>query len=654
MTTVKRLQSLDIFRGLTVALMIIVNNGVGSEQFHTLNHSKWNGLTVCDLVFPFFLFMVGVSAYLALRKCDFQPRLAVVRRIVFRSVVFFLIGVGLHAWEMLVDGKLDIFPDLRLWGVMQRIALCYLFVSLLLLFVKPKALTIVAGCILVVYSAILVFGNGYAQDDSNILCVVDRLIVSPAHLYRKSPIDPEGFVGTLSSFAHVALGAYIGYSICHKTELTQRMRRVGSLGVVMLVVGLIVAVWLPLNKRVWSSSYVLVTCGISTLVLILLTYVADHRGHWRWFDVFRVAGLHAFMLYVVSEMLSPVLGRLGINVAVHSAFCQWLSPQMASFVYSVIFSFIILMLAYVPKRAGLLNMALLLVGCDDGKLKTDYVPEDFHYDIQLKTTPVKSQGDSELCWVFSMLGVFESEHLMDGGDTLNLSTSYFGRRCLEERALEYYRSKGDKVLRLRGVGAMTLELVNRYGLLPDEAYAREGSFSYRAAIADVAKITDEAWKGGKTEKEFMAKVSEHLDKCIGVVPDTFTYDGKSYTPQTFASTVVDGKRYETLTCNKHLQWNRRLDPQLTDNVYGCKALNVKGDELVERVAQSLRRGNAVMWEGGPNDNHAVVVVGMGRDKKGRCYFVAKNSWGTNNPTHGLFYIEAKYMKKHTALVVMRR
>ncbi len=330
--------------------MIVVNNGVGHEQFHTLNHGKWNGLTVCDLVFPFFLFMVGVSAYLALRRCDFTPGREIVLSILKRSVMFFVIGLGLHVWEMVIDGNWDILPNLRLWGVMQRIALCYCFISLLLLYVTPKALMSIAAGILVVYTGILVLGNGYAQDETNILCIVDRLIVSPAHLYHKSPIDPEGFVGTLSSFAHVCIGAYIGYSICHKTELKERMRRVASIGTVILVIGLVVSIWLPLNKRVWSTSYVLVTCGIATLVLILLTYVADHHDKWNWFDLFRRAGLHAFFIYVASEMIAPVLGHYDINVSVHNALMNVFSPEMSSFLYSLMFSFILLCYGYIPSN----------------------------------------------------------------------------------------------------------------------------------------------------------------------------------------------------------------------------------------------------------------------------------------------------------------
>ena len=296
-------------------------------------------------------------------------------------------------------------------------------------------------------------------------------------------------------------------------------------------------------------------------------------------------------------------------------------------------------------------MVLLLLGCENDKLNYSYVPEDFKYDVQLRMTPVKNQGRSELCWVYSMFAVLESEYLESGGDTLNLSVDYIGRRYLEELVREYYRSKETSRMSLRGVGAMTLELVNRYGTLPEEVYHPSEPVDYYALTEDVVTLTHSALEKGKTEDELMARLGQYLDTLFGVVPDTFSYRGKDYTPYTFAQYVIGDRQYETLTSKKNLDWNKRVDPQLTDNRLGCKALNIKGDKLVECVAHSLKCGNAVMWEGGPNDNHAVAIFGMGHDKHGTRYFVAKNSWGTNNPTHGLFYIEEKYLEKHTALVV---
>ncbi len=646
----KRLHSLDIFRGLTVALMIVVNNGYGDDQFSTLNHSHWNGLTVCDLVFPFFLFMVGVSAYLALRRCDFQPRRDVIKRICYRSCMFFLIGLGLHIWEMLVDGNWQIVQNLRLWGVMQRIALCYFFVSMTLLYVKPKALTIIAGAILVVYSAILILGNGYAQDETNILSIVDRWIVSPAHLYRKSPVDPEGLLGAFSSFAHVAIGAYIGYSICHKTELTERMRRVSGLGFFMLIVGLLVSIWLPINKRVWSSSYVLVTCGIASLVLIVLTYLADHKDKWKWFDVFRRAGLHAFLLYVISEMLAPVIGKLGMKEYVYSQFATVFSPEWSSFAYSLLFAAFLLLFCYMSTSKKLMGFALVLVGCDKGELKFNYVPEEFVTEIKLKFTSVKNQGRSELCWIYSSFAVLESEMMMKG-DSVNLSTNFIARKYLEDIFRDYYLSKGQTRVDLRGGGPMAIDLTRRYGVVPDEAYLSKRDVDYFGLINEIKSIADSALVNNDPLDVFQKKVISILDNSIGEVPDSVELHGKMVTPKEYGQYLLADREYIVMMSNKKFPIGKNVDPKLKDNRLGCLAENVSGDTLAARVLKSLQNGKAVMLEGGPNDNHAVAIVGMGHDKRGVRYFVAKNSWGTNNPTSGFFFIEESYLKKHTALVM---
>lgn len=633
--------------------MIVVNNGYGDDQFHTLNHSKWNGLTACDLVFPFFLFMVGVSAYLSLRKYQFVPSGEVIMKMLMRSVLFFLIGEGLHVWEMVIHGHTDIFANLRLWGVMQRIALCYCFISLLLLYVKPKALMSIAGGILVVYSLILLFGNGYAQDETNILCIADRWLVSSAHLYRKSPVDPEGLVGTLSSFAHVTIGAYIGYSICHKTELTERMKRVSGIGAIMLVVGLVVAIWLPLNKRVWSTSYVLVTCAISSFVLIALTYIADHKNKSKWFDPFRRAGLHAFAIYVASEMIAPVVGVTGIADNAYSALCNIFSPAMSSFIYSLLFAMCFLAACYIhiPKKGKLLSMVLLLIGCDRGVLDSKYVPEGFVSDVKVSYTSIKNQGRSELCWVYAILSTIESDYMKDRNDTVNLSAKYLGRKYLEERALDYFRSKGSDKISLRGVGPMTLELIDRYGLMPMECYESDVPVDFMGLAAYVMSASDDAISKNVSEERFVSGLTKLLDERLGVVPDTFVVNDLSFTPLTYADTVMADRSFVTMMSNAKKPYKDGVNPDLTDNRFACLATNVKSDSLVVNIIKSLNEGKAVMWEGGPNDNHAVAIVGLGHDKRGKKYFLAKNSWGTNNPTLGYLYIPVDYTKKHTALVV---
>ena len=188
-------------RGLTVALMILVNNG-GEHNYSFLEHSKWNGLTPCDLVFPFFLFMVGMSTFISLKKTEFKPSAHVYRKIAKRTILLFLIGLGINWFDMICNGDALDFAHLRIWAVLQRIAICYGVVALLAITLNHRYFIHTIIGLLVVYMGILVFGNGYAYDAStNILAQVDRSIFGINHLYQRSPVDPEGLLSTIPSIA---------------------------------------------------------------------------------------------------------------------------------------------------------------------------------------------------------------------------------------------------------------------------------------------------------------------------------------------------------------------------------------------------------------------------------------------------------------------
>lgn len=170
----KRLLSLDILRGITVCGMILVNNAGGPVSYAPLRHSVWNGLTPCDLVFPFFLFMVGISTYISLRKFNFEPTSEVVKKIVRRTFLIILIGLAIDWFGYACNG--DFFPidTLRIPGVLQRIGLCYGIVSLMVIYINHKYLPWICGGLLLAYSILLLTGNGYACDDTNLLAVIDR------------------------------------------------------------------------------------------------------------------------------------------------------------------------------------------------------------------------------------------------------------------------------------------------------------------------------------------------------------------------------------------------------------------------------------------------------------------------------------------------
>ena len=350
MSSSQRLLSLDILRGITVAGMILVNNGWG-ESYEMLQHARWNGLTPCDLVFPFFLFIMGISCYLSLVKSEFKPTPKVLRRIIKRTVLLFAIGLFIHWFDNALSGDYGL-AHLRIWAVLQRIALCYCAVSLFALFCNHRYTLPVAALLLVIYSAILIFGNGYAEDaDINVLAQTDLRLFGYEHLYHKSPVDPEGLLGTISSIAHVMLGFYCGQLIRKKESVEQKVIALFVVGTVLIVAGWLLSYGLPLNKHVWRPSYVMVTCGLASLLQALLMYVIDIQQKKGWTAFFHVFGVNALALYVSSELLAILLGNYGISETVYGWIHAVVPPlKPASLVYAVYFVLLNFAIGYVLYR----------------------------------------------------------------------------------------------------------------------------------------------------------------------------------------------------------------------------------------------------------------------------------------------------------------
>ena len=347
MSKSKRLLSLDILRGLTVAGMILVNNGYG-ESFMPLQHSKWNGMTPCDLVFPFFLFIMGVSTYLSLSKYQFRMTGVVFRKIVRRTLLLFLIGLFINWLDLAIGGDVNCFGHLRLWAVLQRIALCYGIVSLLALVINHRYVLHLSAALLVAYAIILWLGNGYAQDPSNVLARVDTWLFGAEHLYHKSPVDPEGLLGTIPSVAHTMLGFYLGMLLKKAKTVDAKVMNGLLLGAVLVIAGYLLSYLLPLNKRIWSPSYVLMTCGLASLLQGVLMYVIDIRGKKWWCGIFHVFGVNPLFLYVSSEVLAIVLGHFGVSEWVFNGIHGVIShPQWASLSYAIYFVLLNFLLGYI-------------------------------------------------------------------------------------------------------------------------------------------------------------------------------------------------------------------------------------------------------------------------------------------------------------------
>lgn len=329
-----RLKSLDIMRGLTVALMILVNNG-GEQNYHILTHSKWNGLTPCDLVFPFFLFMMGMSTYLSLRKTKFKPSLIIYRKIAKRTILLFLIGLSINWFDMICSGNGLDFAHLRIWAVLQRIALCYGIVSLLAIHINQRYFVHIILGIIIVYMGILAFGNGYAYDASvNIIAQADLHFFGYDHLYHKSPVDPEGLLSTLPAIAHTMIGFLCcKYISIADQNVHSKIKFLKISGLIMLILGFFLSlIGFGINKRIWSPSYVFVTCGFAAWFLSLLIQWID-RGEISAEGkneantegktiktkenpitvLFLSFGMNPLFLYVLSEFLAIVFGTYGIK-----------------------------------------------------------------------------------------------------------------------------------------------------------------------------------------------------------------------------------------------------------------------------------------------------------------------------------------------------
>lgn len=315
----RRLQSIDIVRGATVAGMILVNNG-HSGSFEALRHAQWNGLTLCDLVFPFFLFIMGVSMFLSMSSRGFATTPAAYGKVVKRSALLFIIGLAINWFDKAVGGNPVCFDTLRYWAVLQRIAICYLVVGLMALSPLRRHMLQWAAALCLVYGLVLWAGHGYAYNaDANILARIDRALVGYDHLYHKSPVDPEGLPGTLGSLINVMLGFSCGRLLKNDSSIQAKTADILLFGAVVLMAGYVLSFPLPFNKRIWSPSFALATSGWCALLTGIVTRLVD--GHskeknikrdkvWTFFKIF---GCNALFLYVFSEILAAVASEIGLS-----------------------------------------------------------------------------------------------------------------------------------------------------------------------------------------------------------------------------------------------------------------------------------------------------------------------------------------------------
>ena len=298
-----RLISLDIFRGITVAFMIIVNTpGSWNYVYAPLLHAKWHGCTPTDLVFPFFLFIVGISTFFSLKKYGGKINSDSTTRILKRTVLIFALGLVLNIFPDFITD----YSTVRIMGVLQRIALAYGIGAIICLAVRRDFLWIIVSVLLLGYWALLALGGGtdpYALT-TNFALKVDLAVLGANHLYQGFgiPFDPEGLLSTIPSVATVIIGYFIGGMITSEKQQDGKViLKLLLFGVSSLLLGILWGFVFPINKALWTSPYVLYTAGLGMLVFGLIYYLVDVLKFQKWGTFFIIFGTNAIFAYTLAS-----------------------------------------------------------------------------------------------------------------------------------------------------------------------------------------------------------------------------------------------------------------------------------------------------------------------------------------------------------------
>ena len=347
MTPKARLLSLDAFRGLAIAGMILVNNpGSWAHVYPPLLHAIWHGATPTDLVFPFFLFAVGVAISLsfAARMDRGDSRLRIWRHVAIRALVLYGLGLLMTAWP-----RFDL-TTVRLVGVLARIALAYLIAGTMVLFLSRRALLVAALALLFGYWALMTlvpvpgFGAGDLSPEGNLAAWLDRRILG-VHMWSGGGgvYDPEGLLGTLPAVASTLAGLFAGDALGSGRVRTAHLLGIGA---ALVLAGHAWDLVFPINKPIWTSSYVIYTTGWALLVLGALHWMIDERGWCAWARPLMIYGMNAIAVFVASGMLAKqlILWRVGDgdggttsawNRIYEVAFASWAGPVNGSLAFAL-------------------------------------------------------------------------------------------------------------------------------------------------------------------------------------------------------------------------------------------------------------------------------------------------------------------------------
>jgi len=351
----QRFLALDVLRGMTVCFMIIVNTpGSGATAYGPLNHASWHGFTPTDLVFPTFMFVVGNALSFSMKKWEGLPDSQVLFKIFKRAIIIFLLGYLMYwfpfvHWNANHELEANPISHTRIMGVLQRIALGYLFAALMIRYMKPATVYRFSVIFLLLYWLILLL-CGDTNDPYNMLTNagsrLDMWLLGENHLYHGEGVafDPEGVLSTLPAIANVTFGYAAGKWMQEKGKTFEGLTKLLLVGVVAVAIALFWNLVFPINKKLWTGSFVLLTVGIDCILLAALSYVIDFLQRTKWTYFFQVFGKNPLFIYLLSEVAAILLWFIPVG-ADHQPLHAWLYENifkhaglyLGSFLFAITF-----------------------------------------------------------------------------------------------------------------------------------------------------------------------------------------------------------------------------------------------------------------------------------------------------------------------------
>lgn len=360
-----RLVSLDAFRGATIALMIVVNTpGDGRHVYWPLEHSEWHGWTPTDVVFPSFLWIVGVAMTLSLgrRLAAGASRSQLFQQIFRRAAILYVLGVLVYVYP-----AFNLSTE-RVLGVLQRIAICYLIAGIIYLTTGLRGQIAWIVALLTGYWLLMAFvpvpgyGAGRLDVEGNFAHYIDRIVLGSHNYIPTKTWDPEGIVSTLPAIATTLFGIMAGHILRLERSIAQRTKWLLLLGIVLLALGQVCNIWLPINKKLWTTSFSLFMAGLDFVIFGLFLWLVDGKGYKRAVRPLVIMGMNAITVYLASEFLDEFFGWVrwssgGRMINLHTwIFRHWFaplaSPMNASLLFAIAYTLVMYLLAYGLYRRG--------------------------------------------------------------------------------------------------------------------------------------------------------------------------------------------------------------------------------------------------------------------------------------------------------------